>query len=87
MKWHERPAEGEVRIDHRNGSYGRGYVTPLGGVQVQVSRTRKRSFLPRGIKALQRRSLEVAELIRQAFLRGIATRAVGRVVPCSPPSR
>jgi hypothetical protein len=31
LKWHERPAEGEARIDHRNGSYGRGYVTPLGG--------------------------------------------------------
>jgi putative transposase len=47
---------------------------------VQVSRTRKRSFLPRGIKALERRSPEVAELIRQAFLRGISTRAVGRGV-------
>lgn len=52
-------------------------MTPLGGIQVQVSRTRQRSFLPRGIKALERRSPEVAELIRQAFWRGISTRAVG----------
>ena len=80
LKWHERPAEGERRIDYRNGCYVRNYVTPVGTIQVQVSRTRQRSFLPQGIRALERRSPEVAELIRQAFLRGISTRAVGRVV-------
>lgn len=80
LKWHERPAEGEGRIDYRNGCYVRNYVTPLGVIQVQVSRTRQRSFLPHGIKVLERRSPEVAELIRQAFLRGISARAVGRVV-------
>ena len=47
---------------------------------MRVRRARKRSFLPRGLRALERRAPEVAELIRQAFLRGIATRAVGRVV-------
>jgi putative transposase len=47
---------------------------------LRVRRTRKRSFLPRGIATLERRSPEVAEIIRQAFLRGISTRAVGRVV-------
>ena len=40
----------------------------------------KRSFLPRGIQSLERRAPEVAEMIRMAFLRGISTRAVGRVV-------
>jgi putative transposase len=80
LKWCERPAAGEARRDYRNGSYERDYVLPMGTIRVQVSRTRKRSFLPRGIKALQRRSPEVAELLRQAFLRGISTRQVGRVV-------
>jgi len=80
LKHYERAAEGEERIDSRNGSYFRDYVTPLGVVRIEVKRTRKRSFLPRGIKALERRSPEVAELIRQAFLRGVSTRAVGRVI-------
>jgi putative transposase len=55
-------------------------VTALGVIRLRIRRTRKRSFLPRGLTALQRRAPEVAELIRQAFLRGISTRAVGRVV-------
>ncbi len=71
--------EPEVRVDSRNAFYERDYVTPLGAIRLRVPRTRKRSFLPRGIASLQRRSPEVAELIRQAFLRGISTRAVGRV--------
>src|SRR5260370_30820238 len=32
------------------------------------------------MRALERRSPEVSEMIRQAFLRGISTRGVGRVV-------
>jgi putative transposase len=55
-------------------------VTPLGSIRIRVRRTRKRSFLPRGIASLQRRAPEVAEMIRQAFLRGVSTRAVGRVM-------
>jgi putative transposase len=79
LKWHERAAEAR-RIDYRNGFYERDYVTPLGVLRFRVSRTRLRSFLPRGMRALERRSPEVAEMIRQAFLRGISTRGVGRVV-------
>jgi putative transposase len=79
LKWHERVA-GEARIDYRNGFYQRQYVTPLGVIGLRVSRTRLRSFLPHGMRALERRSPEVAEMIRQAFLRGISTRGVGRVV-------
>jgi len=67
-------------VDSRNGCYERDYVTPLGSIRLRVRRTRKRSFLPRGLQTLERRAPEVAELIRQAFLRGISTRAVGRVV-------
>jgi transposase-like protein len=77
---YERSEEPEERVDSRNGFYQRDLVTAVGTIQLRIPRTRKRSFLPRGLNALQRRSPEVAEMIRQAFLRGISTRAVGRVV-------
>lgn len=79
LKWHERVAR-EERVDYRNGFYEREYVTPLGVLRLRIPRTRQRSFLPRWIGRLERRAPEVAELIRQAFLRGISTRQVGRVV-------
>jgi len=80
LKWYERAGEDEERVDSRNGYYERDYVTRLGVIRFRVRRTRKRSFLPRGLSTLERRAPEVAELIRQAFLRGIPTRGVGRVV-------
>jgi len=80
LRWYERAEEGEPRVDSRNGCYERDYATPWGIIRFRVRRTRFRSFLPRLLKAFERRAPEVAELIRQAFLRGIATRAVGRVV-------
>jgi putative transposase len=80
LRWYQRPPQGEVRIDSRNGFYERDYVTSLGIIRLRVPRTRRRSFLPRWLPRLARRSPEVAALIRQAFLRGISTRAVGRVV-------
>ena len=79
LRWHER-ARSAPRVDYRNGFYERDYVTPLGVIRLRIPRTRQRSFLPRWIARLQRRAPEVAELIRQAFLRGISTRQVGRVV-------
>jgi len=79
LKWHERSGQ-EERVDYRNGFYERDYVTPLGVIRLRIPRTRKRSFLPRWIGRLERRAPEVGELIRQAFLRGISTRQVGRVV-------
>jgi putative transposase len=79
LKWHERGSEQQPRIDSRNGFYERDYVTALGVIRLRIPRTRLRSFLPRCIGPLERRSPEVAELIRQAFLRGISTRQVGRV--------
>jgi len=57
-----------------------GDVNSLGVIQLRIPRTRLRSFLPRCIAPLDRRSPEVAELTRQAFLQGISTRQVGRVV-------
>jgi len=77
---YERREKPEERRDSRNGFYERDYVTPWGSIRLRVRRTRKRSFLPRGVQALERRAPEVAEMIRQAFVRGVSTRAVGRVV-------
>jgi hypothetical protein len=47
---------------------------------VRVARTRQRAFLPTGLPRVERRAAEVLLLIREAFLRGLSTRAVGRVV-------
>ena len=65
---------------YRNGYYERDFVTRFGTIRLRIARTRGRSFLPRGIERFQRRAAEVALLIREAFLRGISTRQVGRVV-------
>ena len=68
------------RTDARNGFYERDFVTRLGTLRVRVARTRQRAFLPAGLVRLERRAAEVLLLIREAFLRGLSTRAVGRVV-------
>ena len=70
----------EERRDSRNGYYERDFVTRLGTIRLKIARTRKRNFLPRGLQQFQRRAEEVSMLIREAFLRGISTRQVGRVV-------
>jgi len=68
------------RRDYRNGYYERDFVTRFGTIRLRVARTRGKSFLPCGMERFQRRADEVALLIREAFLRGISTRQVGRVV-------
>jgi putative transposase len=68
------------RTDARNGFYTRDFVTRLGTLRVRVARTRQRAFLPPGLVRVERRAAEVLLLIREAFLRGLSTRAVGRVV-------
>ena len=45
-----------------------------------MARTRKRGFCREVVEKFQRRAEEVTLLIREAFLRGISTRQVGRVV-------
>lgn len=64
----------------RNGFYLRDFVTRFGTLRLKVARTRERSFLPGGLERFQRRAAEVMLLIREAFLRGLSTRQVGRVV-------
>jgi putative transposase len=68
------------RKDHRNGFYKRDFVTRFGTLRLRIARTRKRAFRPAGLQKFQRRAEEVMLLIREAFLRGISTRQVGRVV-------
>jgi putative transposase len=70
----------EQRRDSRNGYYERDYVTRMGTIRLKIARTRGKNFLPRGLEQFQRRAEEVSMLIREAFLRGISTRQVGRVV-------
>jgi putative transposase len=77
--WHDRVEKGQ-RIDYRNGFYVRDFVTRLGTIRLRIARTRGRNFLPRGLDKFQRRAEDVAILIREAFLRGISTRQVGRIV-------
>src|SRR5207244_5293499 len=68
------------RQDYRNGYYERDFVTKFGTLRLRVARTRKRGFLPEVVQKFQRRAEDVTLLIREAFLRGISTRQVGRVV-------
>lgn len=65
---------------YRNGYYLRGFATVFGTIRLRIARARGKSFLPSGLKAFQRRTPELAMLIREAFLRGLSTRQVGRVV-------
>jgi putative transposase len=68
------------RQPYRNGYYERDFVTRFGTLRLRIARTRSKSFLPLGMERFQRRAEEVSLLIREAFLRGISTRQVGRVV-------
>jgi transposase-like protein len=68
------------RRGQRNGFYFRDFVTRLGTLRLKIARTRERSFLPGGLERFQRRAADVMMLIREAFLRGISTRQVGRVI-------
>ena len=76
--WHERREQAEP--DYRNGYYERDFVTRFGTLRLRIARTRGKNFLPRGLEKFQRRAEEVALLIREAFLRGLSTRQVGRVI-------
>ena len=55
-------------------------MTRFGTLRLRIARTRSQNFLPPGLEKFQRRAPELALLIREAFLRGISTRQVGRVV-------
>jgi putative transposase len=65
---------------YRNGYYERDFATRFGTLRLRIARARGKSFLPPGLKRFQRRADELALLVREAFLRGISTRQVGRVI-------
>ena len=68
------------RNDYRNGFYERSFQTRLGDLRLRIARTRSKVFLPALVQLFQRRAEEVMVLIREAFLRGLSTRQVGRVI-------
>lgn len=70
----------EERGDYRNGFYRRRFVTVFGTLVLRVARARGKNFLPRGLERFQRHADQVMLLIREAFLRGLSTRQVGRVM-------
>ena len=72
--------QGPTRRGQRNGFYFRDFVSRFGTLRLKVARTREKSFLPGGLARFQRRAAEVMLLVREAFLRGLSTRQVGRVV-------
>jgi putative transposase len=74
---YERTAD---RRDQRNGFYQRDFQTRFGCLRLKIARSRQRSFLPALIQLFQRRSADLTLLVREAFLRGISTRQVGRVL-------
>ena len=55
-------------------------MTVFGTLKIRIARTRQRGFLPQALQRFQRRAPEVMLLIREAFLRGLSTRQVGKVV-------
>lgn len=70
----------QFRFDYRNGCYFRDFATRLGLLRrLRIPRTRK-GFRSQVLPRYQRRQQAVNELVRQAFLRGIATRQVGEVL-------
>ena len=84
--------DAEERKDYRNGYYARDFLTRFGTIRLRIARTRTKNFLPAGLELFQRRAPELAMLVREAFLRGLSTRQVGRVMatltgkPLSPQS-
>jgi len=78
----ERYERTDHRRDQRNGFYYRDFQTRFGCLRLKIARSRNRSFLPSVIGLFQRRSEEVTLLVREAFLRGVSTRQVSRVISC-----
>jgi putative transposase len=52
----------------------------LANAWLRIARTRGKNFLPCGLEKFERRAADIAMLIREAFLRGVSTRQVGRIV-------
>jgi len=72
------------RRDQRNGFYYPDLQTRFGCLRLKIARSRTRSFCPPSSKLFQRRSEDVALLVREAFLRGSPlAKWAGHRQPCS----
>lgn len=65
------------RGDQANGFYQRRLTTRLGGLELQVPRSRSVAFRPQVLPRYQRREGAVDEALRQVFLCGVSTRQAG----------
>ena len=71
--WHERS---ELRNDYCNGYYPRSIESVYGQVQIRVPRLRKGGYVHELFERYQRRSDELSDAIKAAYLRGHSTRGV-----------
>jgi putative transposase len=74
---YERSAQ---RVDQANGFYRRRLTTRLGGLDLQVPRTRSGHFRPQVLPRYQRREPIINEALKQVFLLGVSTRQAGRAL-------
>ena len=76
---HLEDVRAEGMVDRRNGSYTRHVLTALGDLALEVPRTR--TFNPsKLLTAYARRAPEIDRLILAAFVLGLSTRKVGKVL-------
>ena len=68
------------RKDSHNGTYLRRLLTSLGMVEVAVPRTRESGSAGEAIGSYRRRSEEIDEMIISAYVNGVSTRNVGRLM-------
>lgn len=67
--------------DSRNGYYERDLESVFGLLEdLRIPRTRNNTFRTRLIEKYQRRQRQVANLIREMFVRGVSTRKIGAVL-------
>jgi transposase-like protein len=71
---YERRESGD-KEDYRNGFYDRHFLTELGDLLLRMPRTRK-GFISRVLRAYQRRSRSIDQLIMACFILGMSTRKV-----------
>jgi putative transposase len=72
---------GKRRANHRNGYYGRDFLSSLGLMEsLKVPRDRLGEFYPKLLEAIELRSGKVEELIAAMYSKGMSTRDIGEVI-------
>jgi len=74
---YERKPEGVT--DERNGSYGRGFMTRLGPVELEIPRDRQGQYRTQVVGRYQKREPKVNRLILEMFIGGISTRKMKKL--------